>query len=144
MDNQYRKLNKDIDSLIDDCADADAIAYCIQRMSQYAGLLVEMKRSDFPIPRPGQVWLIDDVGVVFIKSGFRNAIKAMSEADKELVETESEDKLRLWLHARNGTLLADALIDLVYLAYPELMAEEVETGTEDTQIDIPDTVELAE
>lgn len=142
--NQYRKLNKSIDELIDECIDADAIAYCIQKLSLYAGKLVEMDRSDYPMPAPGQVWLVDAVGVVFIKSGFRNATQAMSEDDKEVHEADSPEKMRLWLHARSSTLLAHAWIDLVYQAFPELATDESEAVAEDDQTEIPETIELAE
>lgn len=132
----YHVLNKPIDDLLDKCGTPEDIAYAIQKLGYAAKRMVEMDRSDFPIPVANQIWNVKPHGIVTLRTSFRSQLKVYSDMGKEIAELDTPDKCRLWLYNRDAWLVADNLTDLVRVAIPDFADEQDEEDSEDTQTEI--------
>lgn len=132
----YHVLNSPIDDLLDKCVSPEDIAYAIQKLGYAAKRMVEMDRSDFPIPVANQIWNVKPHGIVTLRTSFRSQIKVYSDMGKEIADLDTPDKCRLWLYNRDARLVADNLTDLVRVAIPDLADEQDEEDLEDTQTEI--------
>lgn len=132
----YHVLNKPIDDLLDKCGTPEDIAYAIQKLGYAAKRMVEMDRSDFPIPVANQIWHVKPHGIVTLRTSFRSQIKVYSDMGKEIAELDTPDKCRVWLYNRDAWLVADNLTDLVRVAIPDFADEQDEEDSEDTQTEI--------
>lgn len=132
----YHVLNSPIDALLDKCGTPEDIAYAIQKLGYAAKRMVEMDRSDFPIPVANQIWHVKPHGIVTLRTSFRSQIKVYSDMGKEIAELDTPDKCRVWLYNRDAGLVADNLTDLVRVAIPDFADEQDEEDSEDTQTEI--------